>query len=63
MAGKVAERKEALRKKLVDLAETQIAKSGLRSVKARNLAKDAGCALGAISVSYTHLTQPTTPYV
>ena len=55
MAGKVAERKEALRKKLVDLAETQIAKSGLRSVKARNLAKDAGCALGAIYNAFDDL--------
>jgi len=55
MAGKVAERKEALRKKLVDLAEAQIAKAGLRSVKARDLAKDAGCALGAIYNAFEDL--------
>ncbi|MBI1492543.1 TetR/AcrR family transcriptional regulator [Halocynthiibacter styelae] len=55
MSGKVAARKEALREKLVDLAEAQIAKGGLRSVKARDLAKDAGCALGAIYNAFEDL--------
>lgn len=51
MAGKVAERKAALRAKLIDLAEEQIAAEGLSSLRARELAKQAGCATGAI---YTH---------
>ncbi|SNT22713.1 TetR/AcrR family transcriptional regulator [Antarctobacter heliothermus] len=51
MASKVAERKAALREKLVSLAEARIASGGLRALKARDLAKDAGCAVGAI---YTH---------
>ncbi len=51
MVGKVEARKAALREKLVDLAEKQIAADGLASLRARDLAKDAGCAVGAI---YTH---------
>ncbi|MCH2068897.1 TetR/AcrR family transcriptional regulator [Shimia sp.] len=48
MAGKVAERRAALRIKLIELAEEQIAAGGLSSLKARELAKGAGCAVGAI---------------
>jgi len=48
MAGKVAERRAALRVKLIELAEEQIAAGGLSSLKARELAKGAGCAVGAI---------------
>ncbi|WP_417208613.1 TetR/AcrR family transcriptional regulator [Antarctobacter sp.] len=51
MAGKVAARKAALREKLVSLAEAHIASGGLRALKARTLAEEAGCAVGAI---YTH---------
>jgi len=51
MAGKVEARKAALREKLIDLAEAQIADEGLASLRARDLAKKAGCAVGAI---YTH---------
>lgn len=51
MAGKVEARKAALREKLVDLAEAQIAADGLASLRARELAKQAGCAVGAI---YSH---------
>lgn len=51
MAGKVEARKAVLREKLVDLAETQIEAEGLASLRARELAKQAGCAVGAI---YTH---------
>jgi AcrR family transcriptional regulator len=50
-AGKVAERKAALKEKLVQLAEAKIAEGGLAALKARDLAKEAGCAVGAI---YTH---------
>lgn len=48
MAGKVAARRAELRKKLIDAAEARIAEGGLSSVKARDLAAEAGCALGAI---------------
>ncbi len=51
MAGKVEVRKAVLREKLVDLAEAQIEEQGLQSLRARELAKQAGCAVGAI---YTH---------
>lgn len=51
MAGKVEARKAALREKLIDLAEAQIEVEGLQSLRARELAKQAGCAVGAI---YTH---------
>lgn len=49
--GKVDERRAALRLKLIDLAEAQIAEGGLVSLRARDLAKGAGCAVGAI---YNH---------
>ncbi|SEW30072.1 transcriptional regulator, TetR family [Cognatiyoonia koreensis] len=48
MAGKVAARRAALRDTLIDLAEKQIEADGLSGLRARDLAKDAGCALGAI---------------
>ena len=51
MASNVAERKAALREKLIILAEAQIAEGGLVSLRARELARQAGCAVGAI---YTH---------
>ena len=51
MAGKVEARKAALREKLIDLAESQIEAEGLASLRARELARQAGCAVGAI---YTH---------
>lgn len=51
MTGKVQKRKAALRAKLIDLAEERIAKNGLAALRARDLAADAGCAVGAI---YSH---------
>lgn len=51
MAGKVEARKAVLREKLVDLAEAQIEAEGLASLRARELARQANCAVGAI---YTH---------
>lgn len=48
MAGKVEERREKLRQSLINAAEARIVAGGAQSVKARDLAKDAGCALGAI---------------
>lgn len=48
MAGKVAEKRKALRENLIVLAERQITNEGLSSLRARDLAKEAGCATGAI---------------
>ena len=48
MAGKVEERKAKLRCALIDAAERQIEDGGLSSLKARELAKVAGCSVGAI---------------
>ncbi len=51
MAGKVEARRAQLRITLIDVAEKRIASDGLHALKARDVAKEAGCALGAI---YTH---------
>ena len=48
MAGKVAERRKQLRDDLIRIAETRIAQDGLSALRARDLAAEAGCALGAI---------------
>ena len=48
MASKVAVRREILRKSLTDIATQRISRDGLRALRARDLAGDAGCAVGAI---------------
>jgi len=48
MSEKTEQRKAALRDKLVEAAETRMARDGMRSLRARDLAADAGCSLGAI---------------
>ncbi|MCF2870864.1 TetR/AcrR family transcriptional regulator [Octadecabacter sp. G9-8] len=48
MAGKVQARRAALRDALIQHAEQRIETDGLKNLRARDLAKDAGCALGAI---------------
>ena len=48
MAGKVETRRAALRTALISHAKTRITHDGLKNLRARDLAKDAGCALGAI---------------
>lgn len=48
MAGKVAEKQARLRVALIDAAEAQIAQGGLGTLKARPLAQQAGCSVGAI---------------
>lgn len=45
---KTEERRADLRSTLVKLAEAQIAAQGMASLRARDLAREAGCALGAI---------------
>lgn len=48
MTEKIEKRHKALREKLVEIAEQRIAADGMEAVKARDLAKTAECALGAI---------------
>lgn len=48
MAGKVEERKAKLRERLIDAAQRQIEAGGLSSLKARALAVEAECSVGAI---------------
>ncbi|HTV71078.1 MAG TPA: TetR/AcrR family transcriptional regulator [Rhizobiaceae bacterium] len=47
-AGRRVEKREDLKRRLIDAAEVRIGKSGLAALRARDLAEDAGCALGAI---------------
>ena len=56
MAGKVAEKRKAVRETLIGLAEKQITQNGLSSLRARDLAKEAGCATGAIYNVFDDLT-------
>lgn len=48
MARKTAERHDALRKRLLDIAERTVIQHGLDALKARELAREADCAAGAI---------------
>ncbi|WP_347310577.1 TetR/AcrR family transcriptional regulator [Defluviimonas sp. SAOS-178_SWC] len=48
MSSKAEQRKAELRDRLVDVTGRRIASDGLSSVKARDVAAEAGCALGAI---------------
>ena len=56
MAGKVAERRAALRENLILIAERTIAQKGLSALRARDLASEAGCAVGAIYNVFGDLT-------
>lgn len=46
------ERRERLRMALIDAAEATIAADGLAALKARDLAREVGCALGAIYTAF-----------
>lgn len=48
MAGKVQAKREALRLKLIEIAYNKIANDGATAIKARDLAAEAGCSVGAI---------------
>lgn len=48
MARNTEEKREKLREALVDIAETRIAEAGYAALTARDLAREAGCAVGAI---------------
>ena len=56
MAGKVAEKRKVLRENLIILAERTISQDGLAALRARDLAKEAGCATGAIYNVFDDLT-------
>ncbi len=59
MAISRVERKKTLRKNLIEAAEAQIERAGLASVKARDLAAEAGCAVGAIYTAFDDLNALT----
>lgn len=48
MRDKTSEKRHTLRQKIIDLAQVQIADFGLSSLRARDLSKEAGCALGSL---------------
>lgn len=55
MTTKAQQRKADLRAKLVEAAEIRIDRDGAGGLRARDLAKDAGCAVGAIYTAYDDL--------
>ena len=56
MATKTQQRRQELRDKLIIIAERTIAQEGLSALRARDLAKEAGCAVGAIYNVFGDLT-------
>lgn len=48
MTGKVRKKREELRAKLLMIAEDRISQDGIDAIRARDLASEAGCAVGAI---------------
>jgi AcrR family transcriptional regulator len=54
---KRADRYATLRTRLIDAAERTIATGGLGSLKARDLAREAGCAVGTIYNVFEHLDE------
>jgi AcrR family transcriptional regulator len=54
---KQADRHAALRTRLIDAAECTIAANGLAALKARELAREAGCAVGTIYNIFEHLDE------
>jgi AcrR family transcriptional regulator len=51
------DRHAVLREQLIDAAERTIAKQGLAALKARDLAREAGCAVGTIYNVFEHLDE------
>lgn len=56
MARETAKRRADLREKLIDIAEVEIRESGMASLRARALAEQAGCAVGAIYNVFEDMT-------
>lgn len=59
MATKTQIRRQELRDKLIVIAERTIAQNGLSALRARDLAQEAGCAVGAIYNVFGDLTDLT----
>lgn len=53
---KVDDRRSELKAELIRLATRQIAESGMATLRARDLAKEAGCAVGAIYNVFSDMT-------
>lgn len=56
MARDTKKRREDLRERLLDIAESEIRENGLASLRARSLADKAGCAVGAIYNVFDDMT-------
>ena len=56
MARKTADRRERLRETLTDIAEARVREGGIDALRARDLAKEAGCAVGAIYNVFDDMT-------
>lgn len=56
MARETAKRRADLREKLIDIGEIEIRENGMASLRARSLAEQAGCAVGAIYNVFEDLT-------
>ena len=56
MARDTEKRRAALRETLLDIAEAEIRQNGVASLRARDLAKQAGCAVGAIYNVFDDMT-------
>lgn len=57
MARKTESRREDLRERLLDAAEAAVTEGGVDALRARDLARAAGCAVGAIYTVFDDLTQ------
>ena len=56
MARDTAKRREDLRERLLDIAEAEVKANGSASLRARSLAVEAGCAVGAIYNVFDDMT-------
>lgn len=59
MPSKTEQRHNDLRNKLIDIAEQVITSNGLSAVRARDLAKQAGCSVGAIYTVFEDMDKLT----
>jgi AcrR family transcriptional regulator len=57
MAGRREEKREDLKARLIEAAQRRIAGDGLANLRARDVAQDAGCALGGIYTVFADLNE------
>jgi AcrR family transcriptional regulator len=55
MTGKRAEKRDGLRQRLIEAAESRLAAGGLAELRARDITADAGCALGGLYNAFADL--------